>query len=233
MVSMVDGAEYKMGTITEPSTAVCVCVSDTPKEIPTKILAQGVDVDDIRVFSAIYIVQDANDVDVESVSRGDSYVTILLTNGETIRIGDDMRHACSIPPTLIPTPHPPSFTNSFASVLKILSDVELKDIEDRVFLLEERLQVVENNTGSADISALKLQVQTNTQELKTLNEKVIPVLRGRLGQAEKQLLTLTETTIPTLSQQVLKLSGDVTTIDKRVTNVEKRVAVKVVTVPTT
>lgn len=105
--------------------------------------------------------------------------------------------------------------------------------EKALFAIEKRLQLVENNTGSTDVSELKLQVQENTQGLKTLNETTIPKLSGRLGQTEKDLLTLTETTIPTLSQQVLKLSENVTTIDKRVTNVEKRVAVKVVTVPTT
>lgn len=94
--------------------------------------------------------------------------------------------------------------------------------KEALFAIEKRLQVVENNTGSTDISALKLQVTTNTQELKTLNETVIPTLSSRLGQAEMKLLTLTETTIPTLSQQVLK-------IDKRVTNVENTARVVVVT----
>lgn len=99
--------------------------------------------------------------------------------------------------------------------------------------IQNRLLAVEENTGTVDLTELKVQVQENTQELKTLNETVIPTLSSRLGQAEKKLQTLTETTIPTLSQQVLTLSRDVTTIDKRVTNVEKRVAVKIVTVPTT
>lgn len=101
--------------------------------------------------------------------------------------------------------------------------------EKALFAIEKRLQAVENNTSSTDISALKLQVQENTQGLKSLNETVIPKLSGRLGQAEKDLLTLTDTTIPTLSQQVLKLSRDVTTIDKRVTNVENTARVVVVT----
>lgn len=101
--------------------------------------------------------------------------------------------------------------------------------KEALFAIEKRLLAVENNTSSTDISALKLQVTINTQELKTLNETVIPTLSSRLGQAETKLLTLTETTIPTLSQQVLKLSGDVTTIDKRVTNVENTARVVVVT----
>lgn len=101
--------------------------------------------------------------------------------------------------------------------------------KDALFAIEKRLQVVEGNTSSTDISALKLQVQANTQEMKTLSGTVIPTLSGRLGQAETKLLTLTETTIPTLSQQVLTLSGNVTAIDKRVTNVENTARVVVVT----
>lgn len=101
--------------------------------------------------------------------------------------------------------------------------------KDALFAIEKRLQVVESNTSSTDISKLQSQVQVNTQELKTLNETVIPTLSSRLGQAETRLRTLTETTIPTLSQQVLKLSGDVTTIDKRVANVENTARVVAVT----
>ena len=75
--------------------------------------------------------------------------------------------------------------------------------EKALFAIDNRLKIVESNTSSTDISALKLQVQENTQELGTLNETVVPVLIGRLGQAETTLETLTETTIPTLSQQAL------------------------------
>lgn len=111
-------------------------------------------------------------------------------------------------------------TNAQTTALKASEGLSAN--EKALFAIDNRLKLVEGNTGSTDISALTLQVTTNTQELKTLNETVIPTLSSRLGQAETKLLTLTETTIPTLSQQVLK-------IDKRVTNVENTARVVVVT----
>lgn len=97
-------------------------------------------------------------------------------------------------------------------------------IYGQLYQLSNRLTKVEENTGTTDLTALKTQVETNTSNIVTLG--------NRLSQSETKLVAL-ETTQSTQGQMLVAIKTDVTNIDERVTNVEKRVAVRVVTVPTT
>lgn len=103
-------------------------------------------------------------------------------------------------------------------------DDKENSIYGRLYQLSNRLTKVEENTGTTDLTALKTQVETNTSNIVTLG--------NRLSQSETKLVAL-ETTQSTQGQMLVAIKTDVTNIDERVTNVEKRVAVRVVTVPTT
>ena len=92
--------------------------------------------------------------------------------------------------------------------------------KEALFAIEKRLQVVENNTGSTDISALKTKVDNNS---------------NLLTQHSAQLLTLQteqgelKTTLQEQGVLLLTIDASVKSIDKRVTNVENTARVVVVT----
>lgn len=93
--------------------------------------------------------------------------------------------------------------------------------------IQNRLLVVEENTGTVDLTELKVQVNNNTQKLQEQGN----LLNGH----STQLLALNinyETLKSTVQGQgtlLLKIETDVKNIDNRVTNVENKVKVVVVT----
>lgn len=102
-----------------------------------------------------------------------------------------------------------------------IGSVDNKDsIYGQLYLLSNRLTKVEENTGTTDLTALKEQVNTNTSNIATLG--------NRLSQSETKLIAL-ENTQTTQGQMLVAITTDVTNIDKRVTNVESKVKVVVVT----
>lgn len=86
--------------------------------------------------------------------------------------------------------------------------------EKTLYSIDKRLKEVEANTNSTDVSALKLQVESNTQLLTALNEVTIP----NMGE---QLLTF--------ALQLSTTDARVENIENRVTNIENTARVVVVT----
>lgn len=92
--------------------------------------------------------------------------------------------------------------------------------EKALFAIEKRLQVVENNTSSTDISALKLKVDNNSN---LLTQHSVQLLTLQTGQGELK------TTLQEQGVLLLTIDASVKSIDKRVTNVENTARVVVVT----
>ena len=93
-------------------------------------------------------------------------------------------------------------------------------IYGQLYQLNNRLAKIEKDTGTTDLTALKEQVNTNTGNIVTLG--------NRLSQSATKLIALEETQA-TQGQMFVAIKTNVTNIDKRVTNVESKVRVVVVT----
>lgn len=92
--------------------------------------------------------------------------------------------------------------------------------KEALFAIEKRLQVVENNTSSTDISALKLKVDNNSN---LLTQHSVQLLTLQTEQGELK------TTLQEQGVLLLTIDASVKSIDKRVTNVENTARVVVVT----
>lgn len=92
--------------------------------------------------------------------------------------------------------------------------------EKTLFAIEKRLQVVENNTSSTDISALKTKVDNNSN---LLTQHSVQLLTLQTEQGELK------TTLQEQGVLLLTIDVSVKSIDKRVTNVENTARVVVVT----
>lgn len=98
--------------------------------------------------------------------------------------------------------------------------------EKALFAIDKRLQEVENNTGSIDISELKEQVSTNTTNIDTLVKadatmsNNISALTGRLVVVEEEQ--------EEQGNLIVTVNKTVTSLTNRVTNVEKKVMIAVV-----
>ena len=92
--------------------------------------------------------------------------------------------------------------------------------KEALFAIEKRLQVVENNTSSTDISALKTKVDNNSN---LLTQHSVQLLTLQTEQGELK------TTLQEQGVLLLTIDASVKSIDKRVTNVENTARVVVVT----
>lgn len=237
---MVDGAECNMGTLNMPNAEYGI----SPTSHST-ISSTASDVkDDIRVLSMLHVVSNRGiDVKVTDVAiTEDGDMSIVLGNGDTLvsngvgQVGGDLKEDSEVPSATSPI-----YCNSFASILKVIGNIDTTDIESDIEelkkdvanvegfvmdtqnivagyndkftafeqndkIIEERLKVVEMATGSADITELKTQLSINTETIKDLSL----------------------TKVPTISTELSLVSGRVSSLETRVTNVENTVRVVVI-----
>lgn len=113
-----------------------------------------------------------------------------------------------------------------AQTMALKASEGLSANEKALFAIDKRLQEVENNTGSIDISELKEQVSANTENIDTLVKadatmsNNISALTGRLVVVEEEQ--------EEQGHLIVTVNKTVTSLTNRVTNVEKRVMIAVV-----
>lgn len=165
VVCMSSGVEYDLGVVPTFDHHLD-CIGDCVSPSINHLIKENNGVDDIAVNSAIYIVNSADDVNIVNITHPNGGImSISLDNGDEIIIKDYIGEHCveqnKVFPEIIAPP--PIFCNSFASILKILSDEEIKD-------LEKQIQMMHSN-----ISTLQKQVSANTDNIKLLqSDESIP-----------------------------------------------------------
>lgn len=224
---MDDGSVVVLGTASLPQSGT---VNNGSAE-------DGVDRDDMRAFSMLYAVanngKDVGVVGIALTANGDMSITLdngdVVVAGGVIKVGGALHEDMETPPATSPI-----YCNSFASILKIIGNIDTTEIEEDIsnlkglvadvegyvagydekisklesndLVIEGRLKSVEQATGSADITELKLQLNINTEDIRELKMDRVPTIASRLS----------------------LVSSDVESLSVRVTNIEQTARVVVV-----
>lgn len=190
VVGTANGEDVLVGPITILETVKVQkgCVAESKD---SDFTYDGIDIDDIRVITAIYVVQGGAPIELESASFKEGKFFIKCAEKEVVVL--DISNRVATPLKEVPLSFkPPLFCNTFSSILKVVGGGQdnpedpdnpnspaLEEITERIVVLEakdieieKRLKVVEQSSGVIDLTEITTQLQNHDTNLRKIDKNL-------------------------------------------------------------